>query len=259
MCAVLPVDKARNVASEGVWLWTARKPEGELDVGITKIGGHPDLPATAPWPARRGKHLAFVAQLDLEAIAEALSPSLLPARGLLTFFVADDPSGETGYLDDCAVLYTQPGAKLVRRGVPDNYAGPIYQACAVELRSVVRLPGRESERASKVLRAGAKAYATEVFDYAIPENQVLGALDHATDNATRANERLLLQLVGDPQAAMTCTGPLARWRPRGGRRRRRWAGRGRASCRRWPARRARPRAHRRRLRGRRARGRARRW
>lgn len=201
--ANLPVEKARAVASEGVWLWTTRKPESALPVGSTKIGGHPDLPASTPWPIRRGKYFAFVAQLDLEAIAEALAPGPLPARGLLTFFVADDPSGETGYLDDCAVLYTRPSAKLVRRDVPDDYTGPIYQACAVELRPVVKLPGRESERASKVLRAGAKTYAAEVFDYAVPENQVLGARDHATDNSTRANERLLLQLVSDPQAAMT--------------------------------------------------------
>ena len=64
-----------------------------------------------------------MAQVNLEEIHRVLATSPMPRRGQLSFFVADDPSGETGYLDDCAVVYSQPGAKLVPPNRPRRLHG----------------------------------------------------------------------------------------------------------------------------------------
>ena len=67
------------------------RPAGEADcaLGESKLGGHPDLPEGVSWPEFGGHPLAFVAQLDLAALAPFDVGKLLPAEGLLLFFVMD--------------------------------------------------------------------------------------------------------------------------------------------------------------------------
>ncbi|HEV7753278.1 MAG TPA: DUF1963 domain-containing protein [Baekduia sp.] len=63
-------------------------------VGHTRLGGRPDLPAGSHWPARHGRPLSFLAQVDLGALAQAV-PGSTPARGLLSVF-ADLREGADG-------------------------------------------------------------------------------------------------------------------------------------------------------------------
>jgi uncharacterized protein YwqG len=55
--------------------------------GSTKIGGKPDLPAALSWP---GEDLVFVAQINLAECAPADKSGLLPRKGMLYFFAAED-------------------------------------------------------------------------------------------------------------------------------------------------------------------------
>lgn len=66
-------------------------PAGEADfaLGESKLGGRPDLPEGVPWPEFGGEPLAFVAQFDLAALAPFDTGKLLPASGILLFFIAD--------------------------------------------------------------------------------------------------------------------------------------------------------------------------
>lgn len=57
--------------------------------GLSQLGGHPYVDAAHPWPLdARGRAMAFLAQVNLGEL-----PALpgFPARGLMQFFVADDP------------------------------------------------------------------------------------------------------------------------------------------------------------------------
>lgn len=190
--------RAKDVATEGVVLWTTRADEKKIAVGATKIGGHPDLPAGTTWPRHARCPMTFIAQIDLASIAKILD-SELPSRGLLSFFVIDDLDGGA-YLDKCTVIYSD--GDLTRFEVPDDFTNPIYQACKVEPHAVVKLPGRESAKMRRVIGKQVETYGDDVFEYLDPENQLLGARDHDIDAATRVNERLLLQIKSDSQAAM---------------------------------------------------------
>jgi hypothetical protein len=58
--------------------------------GKSKLGGLPDLPSGADWPRRGPKPLVFIAQLDLEEVANYLREPRLPTTGLLSFFYEAD-------------------------------------------------------------------------------------------------------------------------------------------------------------------------
>ena len=68
--------------------------------GLSQLGGHPYIDAAHPWPVdARGRALTFLAQVNLGEL-----PALpgFPARGLIQFFLADDPDyglfTESGHL-----------------------------------------------------------------------------------------------------------------------------------------------------------------
>ena len=70
----------------------ARAP---LDVGVSKLGGRPDVPASFVWPRYTGEDyagvtadrpLSFMAQFDLAQVRPMDTDGLLPETGLLSFF-----------------------------------------------------------------------------------------------------------------------------------------------------------------------------
>jgi uncharacterized protein YwqG len=71
-------------------LRTTESVEGDIAPGASKLGGQPDLPASAKWPVcADGKPLAFLAQIDLAEITAIGSPiEGLPSAGLLSVFSA---------------------------------------------------------------------------------------------------------------------------------------------------------------------------
>lgn len=66
----------------------------QLRVGGSRFGGHPDLPQSADWPMHAGGPYRFVGQFDLASLPET---PRLPHGGLLSLFVADDPTGELAH------------------------------------------------------------------------------------------------------------------------------------------------------------------
>ena len=61
-------------------------------VGVSRIGGWPDLPASATWPEHDGQKLRFLAQLDLATLPRFEGDGL-PANGLLSCFAEEDEGG----------------------------------------------------------------------------------------------------------------------------------------------------------------------
>lgn len=66
--------------------------DGQIDAtaaGVSRLGGSPDLPPDAPWPAEDdGTPLSFIAQLDMRQMAAHDVQGILPRAGLLSFFYA---------------------------------------------------------------------------------------------------------------------------------------------------------------------------
>jgi hypothetical protein len=93
----------------------------------SRLGGPPDLPADVEWPRHRKGPYRFLAQLDLAQIPPhhpALGPygARLPSEGLLSLFVADDPTGE---LDpEAEVYWGDPSYAIGRLFSPNAQLAP---------------------------------------------------------------------------------------------------------------------------------------
>lgn len=135
-----------------------------VPVGATKVGGVPDLPVEAPWPRRSERvrrfpmqpvlgaiPLAFLAQVDLAEVAEALpaDENPLPASGLLSFFydAHDQPWGyDPEDRRDFRVIYSGPTEGLVPATPPEDLPEMCrFARQAVSLHRKPSLPGDRSD------------------------------------------------------------------------------------------------------------------
>lgn len=129
-----------------VRLTSTPAPDDSLAVGMSKLGGTPDLPDAVQWPMMADVPLSFVAQINLTDAQSLDTDKLLPASGLLSFFYdanqqtyGSDPADRAGY----KVLYTADTSTLKRRPFPDALPEAArFSACSLTLSSEVTLPQR---------------------------------------------------------------------------------------------------------------------
>jgi uncharacterized protein YwqG len=72
------------------------RPPAERSKLGSRIGGRPNLPDPALWPAYNGTNLSFIAQLNLAELPDGPAATNLPRRGLLYFFY-DAHQGQCGF------------------------------------------------------------------------------------------------------------------------------------------------------------------
>jgi uncharacterized protein YwqG len=126
-----------------VELQTESVDPGALALGASRMGGAPDLPARFRWPTYAGKHLAFVAQIDLGEVARVMPDGPLPKRGHLWFFYAPDQEhwGFDPKDAGSSVVHYEADARLVRRALPDDLPEEgRFAPCAVRLRPYEDIP-----------------------------------------------------------------------------------------------------------------------
>jgi uncharacterized protein YwqG len=115
-----------------------RETDQEVAVGASKLGGEPDLVHGSDWPHFGGAPQTFVAQVDLADVASLGDEGLLPAAGLLSFFVVPDfwedfdPADGGSY----KVLFTEDTAELARIEEPAG-SGEAARFSAVGLDAVL--------------------------------------------------------------------------------------------------------------------------
>lgn len=70
-----------------------------LRIGVSKIGGTPDLPENIEWPKYNNKSMLFFAQLNFQQLSGYHSSELLPKSGMIYFFsYFDEPENEYSFL-----------------------------------------------------------------------------------------------------------------------------------------------------------------
>jgi uncharacterized protein YwqG len=123
-----------GLIEDSIRLYPTPIDEATFPLGITKLGGMPDLPQGAPWPAWESGSMSFIAQVQLSEVTPFDSLRRLPPRGMLYFFYDSEQmaSGlDPGDGDGCKVLYfDDPGPQLVRTPFPPELAmGSRFSAC----------------------------------------------------------------------------------------------------------------------------------
>ncbi len=101
----------------------------DRELGRSRFGGDPDLPASQPWPQVEGEPMVFVAQFDLAElsgfaeVAELQRPGRaapeLPREGLLSCFYAPIPPTSQVLEHPVAVLHLRELGELERRPAPE--------------------------------------------------------------------------------------------------------------------------------------------
>jgi uncharacterized protein YwqG len=89
---------------------------GKAAVGISRLGGQPDLPDGAAWPVWKGVPMAFIGQIRAQDVAPLAVEPAFPADGLLSFFYDSkqetygaDPADRGGW----QVLFSRVDAALL--------------------------------------------------------------------------------------------------------------------------------------------------
>lgn len=117
---------------------------GEADddkLGTSRIGGDPDLPSRIEWPVTsEGVPMTFLTQLNLQEFMAANESSLLPASGMLYFFVGVD---EPAYNIEHRVIHVpeEELASASRRPAPETTAlEGAFRAYRLEPRATLEPP-----------------------------------------------------------------------------------------------------------------------
>jgi len=77
------------LAKPSIRIYTTPVDEAHLPVGVSKVGGLPDLPPDLAWPAFDGLPQSFIAQIRLAEVSPYDVEGALPKTGLLWFFFCD--------------------------------------------------------------------------------------------------------------------------------------------------------------------------
>lgn len=118
-----------SLAESSILLTLEKADQRQMDLGASKVGGQPDLPASTEWPRWNGVPLAFIAQLRMADAAKYDTEGQLPSTGTLYFFYdvkqrtwGFDPKDRGSWrviyvADDNAQLQrTEPPADLPKEG-----------------------------------------------------------------------------------------------------------------------------------------------
>ncbi|MHB8628087.1 MAG: DUF1963 domain-containing protein [Aggregatilineales bacterium] len=211
-----------------ILLKTRATDETQIALGQTKIGGLPDLPYGWEWPIKEKMPLAFLAQINLSEISEALHQGLLPKHGILYFFSIFGWHLEDGDLpptipwDRC---FSEPGwsrtlfftgeASLLRRvPKPIDVDMQIFRSAQVEYETIPSLPylgnfardptvdpldwsEREYEQFDDLYCNFARIL-TKVWGFT-GQHQLFGYASPIQNPVTRPGVRLLFQIDSDSQ------------------------------------------------------------
>lgn len=128
--------------------------------GASRLGGAPDLPSETAWPAWKNVPMSFIAQVNLEDLANFAPAQDLPKRGLLSFFYdaaqetyGADPADRGGWQIFCfpAAPPQESGFHLFDHSDPHQFkpvAFPVglaqsarFKPCRLTFASEFTLPG----------------------------------------------------------------------------------------------------------------------
>ncbi|GCE23538.1 YwqG family protein [Dictyobacter kobayashii] len=160
--------------------------EAKLPVGISKVGGVPDLPAGQQWPVWKDIPQSFVAQILLSDAAPYDANHVLPEQGMLWFFYdagqetyGENPQDAGGW----RVFYSSDVQHLQRATIPKALpAQARFKTCTVSFASTLTMAQQpQLEVADLTWNNDDQAkydavYArfTDTGDKTLPHNQMLG-------------------------------------------------------------------------------------
>lgn len=179
--------------------------DAHIEVGASKLGGSPDLPADTPWPTDAERPMVFVGQINFAEVAGLVEDrGLLPPAGVLSLFVVSDDIGPSNRFH---VHFTEAPVALSRAKPPAELAdGERFEPVALRPEHELSLPPPQSAVLGGL---GLSASETAAYESIVesddePTHRVLGYPSlpdqaHYRDSDDRC---LLLQVDSDDTTGM---------------------------------------------------------
>lgn len=133
--------------------WSMPDKRGAPALGVSRLGGWPDLPGNTEWPTWNERPMAFLGQINLAEVTKVQPEIRLPKAGVLLFFVgcnADtfqrDPFDQDMYMlelmpgeekntkDAVKVVYAEENATLARTIYEGDVLPELFQPCNLNLK-----------------------------------------------------------------------------------------------------------------------------
>lgn len=98
-------------------------PDEELSIGVSKLGGSPDMPTEVEWPEWVWEHgepkpHSFMAQINLVDLGQSVVARDLPHDGVLSFFWEQEDATDSDCVGGWGVFHFRDIPTLVRRKNP---------------------------------------------------------------------------------------------------------------------------------------------
>lgn len=149
-------DVLAPLAKNSVRITLDEQDEDELPVGVSKFGGHPDLPADTQWFRTDADiPMSFVAQVNFAEAAPFDLAHKLPEQGMLYFFYDCSPDGMPwGFNPEDSdgwkiFFYDGDSTALTRFDAPEDLEedenGILFGCARMCFESVMELPSTESD------------------------------------------------------------------------------------------------------------------
>ncbi len=127
----------------------------ELELGVSKVGGLPDMPLDIPWPKWGTDPLSFIAQFRMSDVAKYDIDNLLPTDGMMYFFYdayQDAWGSDPADAGSCKVIYFNGDlTSIVRRKAPRNLPQEArFGNCRVSFSQEDSFPASESHDVFKL-------------------------------------------------------------------------------------------------------------
>lgn len=196
-------DKFKPLLRNEIRIITLKSDTENKHLGISKIGGQPDLPKDINWfKESNGKSLSFIAQINLKEIKSFDVDNLLPDSGVLYFFYSAeqkvwgfDPKDFDKFKVYCSTETDDLERKEFPNDLPDYSR---FKECNLNFKTTVALPSWDNDFVQKTLsEKEIDQYLNLPQDYAI--NKMFGY-----SNNIQSEMELECQLVtnglycGDP-------------------------------------------------------------
>ncbi|HEV2461721.1 MAG TPA: YwqG family protein [Ktedonobacterales bacterium] len=216
------------LAWPAIRLTTTPADEATLAVGVSKLGGQPDLPANTTWPEKQGAPLSFVAQVRLADAHPFDVTQSLQSTGLLSYFYdgqqatyGTDPADRDGWR---VFSFDAASGQLQRRPLPQALpATARFKPCTVAYSQILTLaqqpaleiPGLSWTPDMQRTYEGATSSLTD-NPAGAPQHQLLGHPNTLQDDMRiqcqlAANGVSMANAASDPRTAALSAG-AAGWR-----------------------------------------------
>ncbi len=173
---------------------TKSQNDNEITIGMSKIGGNPDLPKDFMWPKYENEFLTFCAQYNLAELSNFDTENSLPNKGMIYVFVYIDKD-YPGFLNkesSYKIVYIENIDDIQRIDFPKDYfIEGKFKSAKIDYFEYFTLPDSHNYKIKKYINK------YEQFDY------LYESVTELIDNTTNQEMDNFHQLLGEDRSVQS--------------------------------------------------------